>query len=169
MKPVQGIYFILLLFFLAYPHSNKAQTVSKITDSLDLDGIPLIEMVDYIKGHYFSIEDYLKRQGYEKNGNTEKSYFFNDATKSSIYLSATTDNHLLPKSITELKQDYIVIKSKNSSFKDSIEKIIYDLKIDENFSTDIDHRNEEYTFYSIKKDFNIKIIFTGEYNLLAVY
>lgn len=169
MKPCHGTYFFLFTFFLIYSHSNQAQTVSKITDSLDLDGIPLIEMVDYIKGHYFSIEDYLKRKGYDKNGNSEKSYFYNDATKSSIYLSAITDNQLLPKSIAELKQDYIVIKSKNSSFKDSIEKIIYDLKTDDNFSVDIDNQNNEYNFYSIRKDYYIKIILADEYNVIAVY
>lgn len=169
MKPCRGIYFILLTFFLVYPHSNQAQTISTTTDTLDLDGIPLIEIVDYIKGHYFSIEDYLKKKGYEKNGSSEKSYFYKESTKSLIYLSASLDNHLLPKSIADIKQEYIVIKSKNSIFKAALEQIIDDLKNDDNFGVDIDYYKGEYNFYSIKKDFNIKILSNAGYELIAVY
>jgi hypothetical protein len=170
MKPsCRGICLFLLTFFLLHSYSNQAQTISIATDPIDLNGIPLIDLVDYIKGHYFSIDEYLKKKGYQKDSSNDKNHFYNAADKSSIYLSATMNGHILPKSIATLKQEYIAIRSNNNRFKDSIEKIIYDLKIDDNFSADIDARNEEYSFYSIKKDFYIKIVLGNEYSVVAVY
>jgi hypothetical protein len=169
MKFCCRIFFILLTCFLIHPYTNHAQVISATTDTLDLDGIQLTEMVDYIKGHSFSMEDYLSRKGFNKNNNSKDSYFYNEAAKSWIYLAATQNNNLLPKSIAALKQEYIAIKSQNSHFKATIEKIIYDLKTDDNFSVEIDYPKGEYNFYSIKKDFYIKILSAGDYNLIAVY
>lgn len=163
------IFFIVFAFFIVLPFTNRAQVISATIDTADLTGIRLAEMVDYIKGHSFSMEDYLKKKGFNKIDDNKESYFQNESSRSWVYLDVKENYNLLPKSIADLKQEYIIIKSLNSSFKSTIEKIIYDLKTDDNFSADINSGKGEFSFYSIKKDFYIKIFSTGEYDLIAVY
>ena len=157
------------IIFIIYPYINQAQVISATTDTADLTGIRLAEMVDYIKGHSFSLDGYLKKKGFNKIEHNGESYFINESAKSRVYLSVKENNQLLPKSIAGLKQDYIAIKSENSSFKATVEKIIDELKTDENFSVNTEPGKGEISFYSIKKDFYIKIFSSAEYELVAIY
>lgn len=159
-------FIILTTCFLAYSYTGRAQVISDTVDTINLDGIQLVELVDYVKGHSFSIEDYLKEKGFNKNGNGKESCYHNGSSTCWVYLTAS-DSSRIPESIAAIKQDFIVIKSNNSNFKETIEKIIYDLKIDDNFA--VDHYKGEYSFYSIKNDYYIKILFNNEYDLIAIF
>jgi len=169
MKLRRRCFVLFFVYFLGHPFANHAQVISATTDSVELDGIRLPEMVDYIKARSFSMEDYLGKKGFNKIQNNKESYFVNESAKSRVFLSLKENNQLLPKSIAGLKQDYIAIRSENSSFKATVEKIIEELKTDENFSVDTDTGKGEISFYSIKKDFYIKIFSSAGYELIAVY
>lgn len=163
------LFIVLITGFLICPRTGNAQAISATTDTVELEGIPLSKMVDYIQQHNFSMEDYLKKKGFYKNDSNKEYCFHNDSTQSKVYLTVTEKNQALPKSITSLKQDVIVIKSTNKRFDASFEQIINELKNDENFSVEIDPYKGEYSFYSIKSDFYIKILFAKEYELIAIY
>jgi hypothetical protein len=143
--------------------------ISDTVDTINLDGIQLVELVDYVKDHSFSMEDYLKKKGFNKNDNGNETCYRNGPSTCWVYLTASAGGRQMPESIAAIKQDLIVIKSNTGNFKATIEKIIYDLKTDDNFAVDINHYKGEYSFYSIKKDFYIKILFNNEYDLIAIY
>ena len=119
-RSLTNCFFIFLTTcILVYPYTGRGQVISDTADTINLHGMQLVELVNYIKDHSFSIEDYLKMNGFYKNDNGKERCYQNESSKCRVYLTDSYNQHI-PGSIVDIKQECIVIKSKDSNFKETI-------------------------------------------------